>query len=275
MTLLISALGDDAVIQVSDRRFTHSDGSIYTDVQNKVTCVSAADAFFSIGYTGLGVVSGTSTDRWLTNVLSRFVTFDTTCEQIVNHLQDRMTAAFASAYGLGDRRSTTFVASGYLRNRAICILFSNMEDPATGKRLRSVQSAFSSHSMIRNDESVHRFGCVIAGREQAVSEELRTAIKETIRKRYLNRTPEDRRDVLVDVLRRASSHAEQGHWIGKTLNSIILRRDGGITCCYHDESNSRIAYFPNFVNPRFSAMDVYVSTSEDVRPPWTKKRPHA
>lgn len=64
MTLIITALKEDNIIQVSDRRLTRN-GKLYDDSANKIICVSCADASFSIAYTGLGEIHGCRTDKWV------------------------------------------------------------------------------------------------------------------------------------------------------------------------------------------------------------------
>ena len=71
MTLILSFATANKVIQVSDRRLTKPDGSLYDDEANKVICVGCSDSYFAIGYSGLGTIStGKRTDEWLVDYLA-------------------------------------------------------------------------------------------------------------------------------------------------------------------------------------------------------------
>ena len=73
MTLIFTVLTFNKVVQVSDRRLTWPDGSLADDHANKAVCVSCADGWFAISYTGAAQVgrSRTPTDEWLVELLSR------------------------------------------------------------------------------------------------------------------------------------------------------------------------------------------------------------
>jgi hypothetical protein len=66
MTLILSAFYNDFVIQVSDRRLTHPDGSLYDDESNKAILLENRIA---IGYSGLAFINGQKTDDWIAQTL--------------------------------------------------------------------------------------------------------------------------------------------------------------------------------------------------------------
>jgi hypothetical protein len=67
MTLILSQITRDYVIQVSDRRLTRPDGSVFDDDSNKAVLYNH---HFAFAYTGLAQMStGEPTDRWLLNTL--------------------------------------------------------------------------------------------------------------------------------------------------------------------------------------------------------------
>lgn len=70
MTLIITALADDAVVQVSDRRLTLADGSIFSEDATKAICIACSDARVSLAYTGLARIGMTPTDHWLMELLT-------------------------------------------------------------------------------------------------------------------------------------------------------------------------------------------------------------
>ena len=73
MTMNLTALGNDFVMQVSDRQLTHvtTTGSIHvsSDDANKAVVLSCSDALLAITFTGLGKLNSTQVDEWLLNVL--------------------------------------------------------------------------------------------------------------------------------------------------------------------------------------------------------------
>ena len=63
MTLIITALSPDRVVQVPDRKLTYPDGRTYTEHANKAVIVWCEDAYFSVAYTGLAQVYDKDTKR--------------------------------------------------------------------------------------------------------------------------------------------------------------------------------------------------------------------
>src|SRR5437879_3215828 len=70
MTLIITSLAEDALIQVSDRKLTYPNGSVASDYANKAICVDCADARCTVAYTGLARVGNAQTDHWLLDYLT-------------------------------------------------------------------------------------------------------------------------------------------------------------------------------------------------------------
>jgi hypothetical protein len=60
MTLIVSLVNADQVIQISDRRISRP-GVIVTEESNKAGVLSCADARFAFGYTGLANVGSFDT----------------------------------------------------------------------------------------------------------------------------------------------------------------------------------------------------------------------
>ena len=67
MTLVLSCMTHDYVVQVCDRRLTNLDGILYDDDANKAVLFSNR---FSLSYTGLGFIGLEPTNLWLTRVLT-------------------------------------------------------------------------------------------------------------------------------------------------------------------------------------------------------------
>src|SRR3712207_1704100 len=75
MTLILTALSPQRVVQVSDRKLTFKDGRTYHDDANKAVIVYCDDGQFSVAYTGLAHVRDkdkkvmTRTDQWIAQSL--------------------------------------------------------------------------------------------------------------------------------------------------------------------------------------------------------------
>lgn len=67
MTLVIPFVSDEFAMLVSDRRFTHPDGTLGDDDGNKVVVYNRCHCF---AYTGLTGINGKPTDIWLADVLA-------------------------------------------------------------------------------------------------------------------------------------------------------------------------------------------------------------
>ena len=69
MTLIITSISKDRVVQVSDRRLTTPMGDIYDDSANKAIAVGMGYVHFVASYTGLAYIGHLTdenrTDRWL------------------------------------------------------------------------------------------------------------------------------------------------------------------------------------------------------------------
>ncbi len=75
MTLIQTFFSDDYVIQVSDRRLTKSDGSVFDDEFTKLICWNQT---FTAGFTGLARINidqKKSTSEWIAEVLCDYPVF--------------------------------------------------------------------------------------------------------------------------------------------------------------------------------------------------------
>jgi hypothetical protein len=65
MTLIITTLAKNKVVQASDRRLTRLDGTLHNDRANKAICVECNNAVFSVAYTGIARIGKKRTDEWI------------------------------------------------------------------------------------------------------------------------------------------------------------------------------------------------------------------
>ncbi len=74
MTLVQTFFSNDFVIQVSDRRLTRADGSVFDDEYTKLVCWNQS---FAAGFTGLAHIDGKkkSMSGWIAEILSDYPVF--------------------------------------------------------------------------------------------------------------------------------------------------------------------------------------------------------
>lgn len=96
MTLIITALAKNKVVQASDRRLTRLDGSLFDDQANKVICVRCNNAMFSVAYTGIARIGGKRTDEWIADYFDAVPDIALKpIHEIRRELTDYATATFA------------------------------------------------------------------------------------------------------------------------------------------------------------------------------------
>jgi len=151
MTLVLSCLTPDYVIQVSDKRITRiSDGAVVDDLRNKGTLFCAQMAF---GYTGLAEIDGIPTDQWLAEVLANELTLEAGLKSLVA----RASEAFRSIPLPAQYKRHAFVGVGFCRPtqdsdlRACQVTVSNFLS-AEGQWLSEARPSFEIEGILRRDD---------------------------------------------------------------------------------------------------------------------------
>ncbi len=111
MTLILSAILGPYIIQVSDRRLTLPNGSIFDDEANKAIFLEGRMA---MAYTGLASINNQRTDKWLAQALLNSQTPD--LGSAMNYLSEKATQAFKILpRSLSNaQRRTAFIAVGWV-----------------------------------------------------------------------------------------------------------------------------------------------------------------
>jgi hypothetical protein len=116
MTLILSALTHEYVVQVSDRRVTNlRTGQPMPDTINKAVLFCG---HISFGYTGLAEVDGLSADRWLAQHL---LEGGPSAQASLEHVRDEATRAWRKTPGWRH----AFVGVGWSRGKPILHVISN------------------------------------------------------------------------------------------------------------------------------------------------------
>jgi hypothetical protein len=264
MTLIITALADDAVIQVSDRRLT-SDQVVLDKRVNKALCISCSDANFTVAFTGVAEILGAPTADWLLDHLASRKASALPFPAILESLRDQATATWprlsARARGIG----ITFVFAWFGRAGPFYALLSNGED-RHGNRLPAVSADFQYGIWSRSKKRLRKLDIVINGRENAVDGSIDLAIP-SVRRRFFHETADKRADVLVELVRRAADHPKQGRYIGKSCMSVVVPVSGEFIARYHPAESDPVQYAPNLLTNGMAFKGVEFS----LPPGWTIK----
>jgi hypothetical protein len=128
VTLIQTFFSDDFVIQVSDRRLTRADGSVFDDEYTKLVCWNSS---FTAGFTGLARIDRRqqkSTSEWVAEVLCDYPTF----VYGVNVLRTELEAAVRRLPNNWDKRLAVVVAGFESNQGPLCAEIANF-DTRTGK----------------------------------------------------------------------------------------------------------------------------------------------
>lgn len=269
MTLIITALSENAVFQVSDRRLTRTNGSLYDDLAIKAICVSCVDASFCIAYTGLAQIGSCRTDEWVTDYLASIKAGELGFTELLDSLQKHVASTFRGLRNLGRIRGITFVIAGFGRPGPFMGLLSNVED-GNGNWLRDIDDNFRARFYFRNDKPMRKLDLVINGREKA-TETLDKAIQK-IRQRYLGKSQEKVMAVLVQLIREAAGHPKGGYMIGRNCMGVMVNPTGCFSCQDYPENDSPQQYMPHIILRGASYKDIKIWTGSGAPPWWSKDK---
>lgn len=114
MTLIISCVTQNHVVQVSDRRLTWitgpNAGQVADDNKNKAVIVCNR---LAIGYTGLAEIAGSKTDEWLLDVVREVLPYNPL--QISKAIAKSATKDFRKILLPSDKKTHTFLVSGWAK----------------------------------------------------------------------------------------------------------------------------------------------------------------
>jgi hypothetical protein len=118
MTLILTLVSTNKIVQVSDRRLTLN-GKVCDSNANKLVCVGYDDARFSVGYTGVAEIDGQRTDYWLVDQIeSIFSSGHRDVLTVYKELADKATSAVSRLRYKGRlvhqrHRGLTLALAGY------------------------------------------------------------------------------------------------------------------------------------------------------------------
>lgn len=218
MTLVLSCLMRDYVIQVSDQRITRvSDGALVDNLRNKGTMFCSQMAF---SYTGLAEIDGIPTDLWLAEVLAG----ERTLEEGIRSLVTRATEAFLAIHLPSQKKRHAFVGVGFLCPskgsplRACQVTVSNFLS-AEGRWLTEPRDSFLLETTLRSEDRDFMLCRPVGVR---VPEELVRSLEKNIRACLSHETrPLAIIRLVADTIRNVANSAPT---VGKSLLVIFVPR---------------------------------------------------
>lgn len=119
VTLVITVVDKNRIVQVSDRRLTNLNGKIHDDSANKAVCVGMSYIHFAASYTGLAyigrAITENRTDYWLLDQLGSITrNGEPSVETICHSLGERAASTLSRLRGF---EGLEVVLAGYERQK--------------------------------------------------------------------------------------------------------------------------------------------------------------
>jgi len=290
MTLIITAVDKDRVVQVSDRRLTFPNGEVHDHGANKAVCIGMGYVHFATSYTGLAYIGGRAredhrTDFWLVENLGEITrNGEPSLEQICSAIGARAASAFARLPSNVRGVPLTFVMVGYDReNRPFRATVTNTraESGVTVTRDRFISDVRRFYPWDRRPD-IHVAGAVAAfeakDKHARALAKLRTIVVKHIRRHGDRLDDMQVARFLVSLVRAATTHPQFGHLIGRDCLSVIAfprkpgmlgavsmsidqsgpRPDSPFRSHYHPVYASTVLYGPLLADPYFTTLGVEV-----------------
>jgi len=256
MTLIATAISDESVVQVVDRRIT-KEGALYDDLANKALCAVCADARFSLCYTGL-MMTPVRTDEWLANFLAADQILRQPLPAVLDALAKALTSEFERLPHLsGSERRLTVALAGFGSPGPFAASITNQEDER-GRVLVEAEERFRVSMDLRNEKKMKRLDMIFHGAEAAIDEELVRAIAK-IRRALFRKSGARITSALVAVIRRAATHPRHGPLISPHCVSMVHTRGSAeIECDDHFLGQRRKTHLPHFVSASRSFKHIWI-----------------
>ena len=282
MTLIITILSNNKVIQVADCRLTLN-GLLHDATAIKAVGVSCTDAQFCIGYTGVAEIEGKRTDYWLVDQVSDILNSSHhSIKALTWELAVRVEKAMLKLRYKGrpvkwEGRAFALTLAGYHNTedgpltRPFVTTISNMRHRGLGVS-PGVETIFTvTSSMLRPGLPNSEYTGLISGAVSAIMAEdeyakrAHTMLKQVMRqiKRVdLVETPSGKFTVdrLVAVVRQASKHQKYGRLIGRDCLAVVIHPNARtMGTYYHPEKASTMIRLPHLVTPWYAMVDAELS----------------
>ena len=220
MTLILSLLTEAYVVQVSDRKLTRPDGSLFSASSNKAV-LFAGSAVCS--YTGLARVDPaqrTPTADWLTKVFSSLEC--TSLASATEHLTSTATTTFSRLPFTPAVKRTAFVAVGWARPRGentarpTFVQVSNFHN-GLEKPSRTTKARFERHGVFLRRGTAYR----LLETGQPVPQRVKSKLRHLLRHIFQRRSGVA--EVVAALVRAIRDCAEEPRSsVGRTVLSVVI-----------------------------------------------------
>jgi hypothetical protein len=294
VTLIITVIDKNRIVQVSDRRLTKLDGTVHDDNANKSVCIGMSGIYYAASYTGLAYMGSEKidnrTDYWLLDHLGAITRYgDRRVESICRSLNERATSALSRLRG--SYRPLEVVLAGYEKKVAFRAIVSNMKVNRQGNleirdRFRSYVRRFYPWSPT---PEIYVAGAAIAFEaDDPMARALKANRNRVLRYLKSNReklTEERAAQPLVWLTRAAHTHPTYGHLIGRDCLSVVAfpetrrrqalltqtveypappNKDSLFTAFYHPIRASTIQFAPHLADWYGDFMNVEMDMDPEV-----------
>lgn len=231
MTLIITLVDKNKIVQVSDRRLTKTDGSVHDDHANKAVCVGMSDVYYAASYTGLAYIGSEKmdnrTDYWLLDHLGSITRYgDRRVESICRSLVQQATRALSRLRG--NYKPLEVVLAGYEKNNvAFRAIVSNMRVNQQGRleiRDRFTTDIRRFYPWSPTPEIYIAGATVTFEGDDPTAKALKVNRKKVVQYLKTNHeklTEEKVAETLVWLTRAAQTHPTYGYLIGRDCLSVV------------------------------------------------------
>lgn len=295
MTLIITVVDKNRIVQISDRRLTKTDGSVHDDNANKAVCIGMSDVYYAASYTGLAYIGSEKidnrTDYWLLDHLGSITRYgDRRIESICRSLCEQATRALSRLRG--NYKPLEVVLAGYEKNNvAFRAIVSNMRVNQQGRleiRDRFITDIRRFYPWSPTPELYVAGATVTFEANDPTARALKANRKRVIQYLKANRkklTEERVAQTLVWLTRAAHMHPTYGHLIGRDCLSVAAfpetprrkallsqtieypapsNKDSLFTAFYHPVSASTIQFAPHLADWYMDYMNVELDMDPEI-----------
>lgn len=295
MTLIITVVDKDRVVQVSDRRLTKPNREVITDKTNKAVCVGMGHVHFAASYTGLAFIGREKpenrTDYWLLEHLGSIARDgEPSVEHICRSLCQQADRTLSRLRG--DFKPLEVILAGYdQKNRCFRATVSNMKVNDSG--FVEVRDHFVSDVQWFYPWSpkpvIYVAGAlpVFEGNDPT-AKALKTSREKMVQYLKVNReklAEQQVADALVWLTRAAHTHKDYGYLIGRDCLSVVAfpreprrrgllsytveypakrNKDTLFTSFYHPIAASSVFYAPHLADWYMDHMNVEADMDPEV-----------
>jgi hypothetical protein len=301
VTLIITSVSKDRIVQVSDRRLTTVTGHIHDDSANKALAVGMGYVHFVVSYTGLAYIGRVSdenrTDRWLQDRLGSITrSGEQSLEDICESLSQRATEAMSRLRGERRNKGLKVVLAGFdcannpFRATVSNIRFNSYDVFDVRDRFLSNVRRYQTWNPMPEIDVTGAVGAFEAKDKHANRlKKIKGTVARHFRKHDRRLNDEQAARKLVTLVRAASTHPAYGPFIGRDCLSVVAvpktpsmnmlfsmdvapstesptesRRDTPFTGFYHPVAATTVLYGPLTVGPYVDLLSFEVDLDPQV-----------